>query len=234
MIGYPKNTKGCKLWDFKTQKVIISRDVLFKEEKQSTEICEQDDNCDDEIKHLTPNTKEADVENVDAFESTNYASELDHVRGISIEHAAENIEPSVDKSIGVRRSGRIKIAPGPWWAHTAFIATCTEPKTFRQPITCDDAPQSKSAMSTEYQSLMKHNTWNLVPHLKTGTSFHTNGYSKQRRLKLIPVILMSNTRPVWLQKDILKFMASTTRKHSHQLLSSLRFEFLLQLSHYGI
>jgi hypothetical protein len=71
MIGYPKNTKGYKLWDLKTQKVIISRDVLFKEEKQSTEICEQDDKCDDEIKHLIPNTKEVDVENVDAFESTN-------------------------------------------------------------------------------------------------------------------------------------------------------------------
>jgi hypothetical protein len=113
MIGYPKNTKGYKLWDFKTQKVIISRDVLFKEEKQSTESCEQDDNCDDEIMHLTPSTKEIDVENVDAFESTNDASELDDVPGISNEHAAENIERFVDKSIGVRRSGRIRNAPGP-------------------------------------------------------------------------------------------------------------------------
>jgi Integrase core domain len=57
MIGYPKNTKGYKLWDLKTQKVIISRDVLFEEEKQSTEICEQDDKCDDEIKGLTQHTK---------------------------------------------------------------------------------------------------------------------------------------------------------------------------------
>jgi hypothetical protein len=153
MIGYPKNTNRYKLWDFKTQKVVVSRHVLFNEEKQSTEICEQDDNCDEEIKHLTPNTKEVDVENVDAFESTNDASELDNVPGISNEHAAENIEPSVDKSIGVRRSGRIRNAPGPWWAHSAFIATCTEPKAFRQAVTCDDAPQRKSAMSAEYQIL---------------------------------------------------------------------------------
>jgi hypothetical protein len=116
-----------------------------------------------EIKHLTPNTKGVDVENVDAFDSTNDASELDTVPGISDEHAAENIEPSVDSCIGVRRSGRIRKAPGPWWASTAFIATCTKPETFRQAITCDDAPQWKSAMSAEYQSLMKHNTWNLVP-----------------------------------------------------------------------
>jgi hypothetical protein len=163
MIGYPKNTKGYKLWDFKTQKGIISRDVLFEEEKQSTEICEQDNKCDDEITHLTPNTKEVDVENVDAFESTNDASVLDYVPDILDEHAAENIEQFVDSNIGVRRSGRIRNAPGPWWAHTAFIATCTEPKIFRQAITCDDAAHWKSAMSAEYQSLMKNNTWNLVP-----------------------------------------------------------------------
>jgi hypothetical protein len=107
---------------------------------------------------LTPNTKEVDNENVDAFESTNDASELYNVPGISNEHAAESIEPSVDKSIGVRRSGRIRNAPGPWWTQAAFIATCTEPKTFHQALTCDDAPQWKSAMSSEYESLMKHNT----------------------------------------------------------------------------
>jgi hypothetical protein len=88
---------------------------------------------------------------------------LHDVPGISIEDAAKSIEPSVDSSIGVRRSGRIRNAPGPWSASTAFIATYTEPTTFRQAITRDDAPQWKSAMSAEYQSLMKHNTWNLVP-----------------------------------------------------------------------
>jgi hypothetical protein len=55
---------------------------------------------------------------------------LDHVPGILNEHAAENIEPSVDKSIGVRRSGRIRNAPGPWWAHTAFIAKSDENASF--------------------------------------------------------------------------------------------------------
>jgi hypothetical protein len=98
---------------FQDPESYISRDVLFKGEKQSTEICEQDVNCDDEFKHLAPNTKEVDVENNDAFESTNDASELDNVPGISNEYGAENIEPSVDKSIGVRRSGRIRNAAGP-------------------------------------------------------------------------------------------------------------------------
>jgi hypothetical protein len=42
MIGYPKNTKGYKLWDFNLQKVVISRDVLFAEVRQSNEICVQE------------------------------------------------------------------------------------------------------------------------------------------------------------------------------------------------
>jgi hypothetical protein len=79
LIGYLKNTKGYKLWDFKAQNVIISRDVLFNEEKQSTEICEQDDENDDESTNLTPNIKDVDVESVDDLDGTNDASGLDDV-----------------------------------------------------------------------------------------------------------------------------------------------------------
>jgi hypothetical protein len=163
MIGYPKNTKGYKLWDFNAQKMVISRDVLFKEMKQSTRICEGDHKLDHEIKHKTSIINEVDCENVDDYKSANYTSELDEVPGISNEDAAERIEPSIEISIGDRCSGRIRNSPGPWWASKAFVATYSEPKTFRQATTCDDAPQWKSAMSAEFQSLMKHDTWNLVP-----------------------------------------------------------------------
>jgi hypothetical protein len=90
-------------------------------------------------------------------------AELDDAPGISSEDAAESMEPSVDTNTGIRRSTRIRNAPGQWWANMAFVATYTEPKMFRQAITGEDAPQWKSAMSAEYQSLMKHNNWNLVP-----------------------------------------------------------------------
>jgi hypothetical protein len=49
MIGYPKNTKGYKLWDINAQKVVISRDVLFENVKLSTESCELEDKIDNEI-----------------------------------------------------------------------------------------------------------------------------------------------------------------------------------------
>jgi Reverse transcriptase (RNA-dependent DNA polymerase) len=111
----------------------------------------------------TPSIKEADSANVDEFENDNDEELDDDVPGTSSEDAAESMEPSVDNSTGVRRSTRIRNAPGHWWANTAFIAAHTEPKTFRQAITGDDALHWKSAMSAKYQSLMKHNTWNLVP-----------------------------------------------------------------------
>jgi hypothetical protein len=127
MIGYPKNTKGYKLWDINAQKVVISRDVLFEEVKMSTEICELEDKIHHGIKRNTPSIKEVDSENVDEFESVNDA-ELDDAPGISSEDAAESMEPSVDTITEFRRSTRIRNAPGQWWANTAFIATYTEPK----------------------------------------------------------------------------------------------------------
>jgi hypothetical protein len=99
---------------------------------------------------------------VDEFKNDN-DEVLDDVPGTSSEDAAESMGPSVDNNTGVRRSTRIRNAPGQWWANTAFLATCTEPKTFPQAIKGDDAPHWKSAMSAEFQSLVKNNTWNLVP-----------------------------------------------------------------------
>jgi Reverse transcriptase (RNA-dependent DNA polymerase)/gag-polypeptide of LTR copia-type/Integrase core domain/GAG-pre-integrase domain len=162
MIGYPKHTKGYKLWDVNTQNVVISRDVLFEEVKYSTEFCQLEDKMDHNIHEDTPSTKSIDSKKIDDIENDN-DPELDDVPVISSKDAAESMEPSVDNIPGVRRSTRIRNAPGPWWANTAFIATNTEPKTFRQAITGDDAAHWKSAMSAEYHSLMKHNTWNLVP-----------------------------------------------------------------------
>jgi hypothetical protein len=92
-------------------------------------------------------------------------AELDDAPGISSEDVAESMEPSVDTNKGIRRSTRIRNAPGQWYANTAFVATYTEPKTFCQAITGDDAPHWKSAMSAGYQSLMKHTTRNIVPRL---------------------------------------------------------------------
>jgi hypothetical protein len=76
-------------------------------------------------------------ENIDDYESENEKPELDDVPDNAKEDAAKIVEPSFDSSIGVRRSGRIRNAPGPWWANTAFIATYPEPQSFQQAITCD-------------------------------------------------------------------------------------------------
>jgi hypothetical protein len=143
MIGYPKNTKGYKLWDINAQKVDISRDVVFEEVKLSTEICELEDKIDNEIQRNTPSIKEADSANIDEFENDNDEERDDDVPGTSSEDVAESMKPSVDNSAEVRRSTRIRNAPGQWWANTAFIAGHTEPKTFRQAINASYAATSE-------------------------------------------------------------------------------------------
>jgi hypothetical protein len=97
--------------DFNTQKVVISRDVLFEEMKQSTKICERDDKNDHEFKHKSSSINDVGGENVDDYESANDTSEMDDFPGISNEDAAESSEASLESSIGVRRSGRIRNAP---------------------------------------------------------------------------------------------------------------------------
>jgi hypothetical protein len=134
--------------------------------KPSTEICKHNCKIEHTVQHKTPSINVVGSANIDDYASANKPSEWDDVRVNLNEDAAKIIEPSVDSGIGVRRSGRIKNAPGPWWANTASIATSNEPISFHQAITCDDAfddaPHWKSTISTEFQSLKKQNTWNLA------------------------------------------------------------------------
>jgi hypothetical protein len=60
MTGHPKNTKGYKLWDFNLQKVVISRDVLIEEVRQSNEICEQESKSENENIRKTPSSENVD------------------------------------------------------------------------------------------------------------------------------------------------------------------------------
>jgi hypothetical protein len=62
---------------------------------------------------------------------------------------------------GVRKSGRARRAPG--WANCALISTTTDPTTIHQAIKRPDSTQWKVSMQCEYNSLMKHETWTLVP-----------------------------------------------------------------------
>jgi hypothetical protein len=233
LIGYPKNSKGYKLWDFKAQKVVISRDVLFNEEKHSTEICEQDDNCDDEIKHLTPNTKEVDVENVEAFEITNDASELDHVPGIFKRTCCRKYRT-------ICRQKYWSSALGPhqkcsWTIHGGQTQLSSRHALSRKHFVKQSlVTMLHKEICAEYESLMKHNTWNLVPRPQDRNIVSCKWIFKAKKIETDSSDIDVKYKAIWLQKDILMFMASITRKYSYQWLSSLRFEFFLQLALYWI
>jgi Reverse transcriptase (RNA-dependent DNA polymerase) len=64
---------------------------------------------------------------------------------------------------GVRKSSRIRHASGPWWANCALISTTSDPATIHQAIKRPDSAMWKDSMPCEYDSLIKHNTWTLVP-----------------------------------------------------------------------
>jgi hypothetical protein len=98
MIGYPKNTKGYKLWDLNLQKVVISRYVLFEEVRQSNEICKQESKSENENIRKTPSSEGVDDdgdddERVDQHEGPNDFSELDDVPPFLNEDCDASIEP---------------------------------------------------------------------------------------------------------------------------------------------
>jgi hypothetical protein len=64
---------------------------------------------------------------------------------------------------GVRKYGQIRYAPGPRWANRALISTATDPTTILQAIKRPDSTLWKDLMQCDYVSLIKHETWTLVP-----------------------------------------------------------------------
>ena len=77
IIGYRKSTKGYNLWDVNSKKVAISRDVLFEEVKQATDICGLEDKSDHKDHDETQVLRNDDSEEVDEHQFASDGAELD-------------------------------------------------------------------------------------------------------------------------------------------------------------
>ena len=77
-----------------------------------------------------------------------------------------------------------------------------EPSTV--PLALAD-PHWKDAMETEYQALLKNNTWELVPPSEMPIIlFKVNGCFEQNSRPMVPWI---NTKPDWWQRVFNKLLA---------------------------
>ncbi|KAE8725329.1 hypothetical protein F3Y22_tig00008957pilonHSYRG00078 [Hibiscus syriacus] len=150
-LGYADGVKGYCLWDPTARKVIISRDVIFVEDKLQRK--EDDDNA--EKSETTQIHVEKEFEEGDSSEA---------------EPAHDEQEPESSEAPTTRQSDRVKRRPN-WHSDYVIegnIAYCLltedgEPSTYQEPINSSDDSLWMMAMQEEIEALHKNNTWDLVP-----------------------------------------------------------------------
>ncbi len=168
MMGYSSMSKGYKIWDIESSKLVISRDVTFDEvsttswttemnidNPQSINVAgpggdmkdEVDDNSD-----LTPDNPEQ----TEATEAPNSDNEF--------EDAQDNVVPPL------RRSDRIRKQAGEWWV--------TKPSLLSQGILVHETPTSykvatspeninfwQPGIEREHDCLIRNHTWDYVGYM---------------------------------------------------------------------
>ena len=139
-VGYCTRSKGYRLFDEKTKKLIMSRDVTFNETN---------------------------------FDLAKAEAEQTEVVDIDPESGQPEEEPVNEQQVQEpRRSGRQHRPPSRYVMEYADTATVDhvaykaceimEPRTIEDAFASDHAKEWKAAADSEYESLMKNETWELV------------------------------------------------------------------------
>ena len=140
-IGHKDGLKGYKVWNPVTQKVVYSRDVMFKEVK-------------DVIKHEFQPKEPEKIEfelKVEESDST----------------AEEELEYEEPQTSSVRRSVREKrqperYSPSAFCSNFSLSITDDDPRTMKEAVDLEDGKLWKEAMVVEMASLHKNEAWDLV------------------------------------------------------------------------
>lgn len=143
MVGYAENSKAYRIFDPISQTIIISRDVKFN------------DDCMN--KEETPKPSEYyDVQIFDKSEEKSEANPPENENQLNeASEEDEQIQPSSPQPL--RRSTR-QTTKRKFLTYRVY----EEPQTHNQAMQSPQKEEWHAAMTTEYNSLIKNNTWNLV------------------------------------------------------------------------
>ncbi|KAI3727128.1 hypothetical protein L1987_66937 [Smallanthus sonchifolius] len=152
-LGYPEGVKGFRLWSLENLKVIVSRDVTFKESFYYKDLIgnvpnEPDESNIEEVQIEVENTSssEVNVERQEGISEPEFSLARDRPR----RKVVPPLRYRSDDSISV----------------VAFLAveeeSCQEPLTFEEAVNSIDKDKWRQAMIEEMESLNKNGTWELV------------------------------------------------------------------------
>ena len=176
-MGYPAGQKGYKIFFPETGKMDCSRDVKFLESSLGSPA--QKSNVDvfdittPNVVDTTPCTTSQHTTSLHSIHSSNEQFETNlNTFDTDSESGNESDVDQLDMNVDFGDDARDRDAPriqrnrrepdryGEW--ATIAAAASSDPKTFKQAMKSPQAESWKEAMENEHQSLLNHNTWDLV------------------------------------------------------------------------
>ena len=155
-VGYPTNSKGYKLYNLESKQMIRSRDVIFLENNFDHKLPD----CKDEELKVLVDEKKVKPDSV----------YFNHDIGGVYDEQLDNHENNVPEVEPVRPQrnrvapNRLGVITGNWWDFVASVATTDEiePKNINEAYSGSNSKQWKEATHSEFESLTKNHTWDLV------------------------------------------------------------------------
>ena len=171
-IGYPEGTKGYKLYDPSTRKFIRSRDIVFVEGKfHDFKDGYSGKTCTDFYIPVGDDIPQVEIQDVPAV-----VIEGDHNESVDEENEREEVhvqpvgatyEENFMRETGNLGDKRQRKAPSRFddecYVADNLTADINEPVHIQEAWTGDHSVEWKEATDSEYESLMKNDTWELVP-----------------------------------------------------------------------
>ena len=169
-VGYPEGTKGYKLLDVQSKRFLRSRNVRFHEDKFHN-FEESKQSKKDIVFH---ESHEADLDNDkstdDIIEEDNNGDILENIErpntipqpvGATFE---ERFMEEV-RNLGPKRQHKVpeRFNSNSCFLSESFKEEVDEPVTVSEALNSKHAVQWQDAINSEYNSLMKNDTWELVP-----------------------------------------------------------------------
>ena len=187
-IGYPEGVKGYKLWDFRNDRILVSRDVKFeedvfpfqvkvsKEPNKASEVdalqvetetdanlgeeAEPDTNLDEISRQGEPNAAAQD-ENTPTTSNESFLDIQEERYDIDrTELPLEEVGPTLHRSLrqAAKRDFQMKCNA----AHDTKDSR-TEPRNLEDALSGPESSEWKQAMRDEMANLEENDTWELVP-----------------------------------------------------------------------
>lgn len=152
-IGYDNHSKGYRVWNPKTDKIDVARDVIFllEESMAVLDIREVEENIDE-------NNEDPKEETTDKNAEADKMSEERDGRGSTCDLDMRNIVNTRLRDRTLKNHRRLSATVH----HSAMLAINEEPKSYEQAIESDDHEHWEKAMDEEYNALIRNHTWILV------------------------------------------------------------------------